>query len=62
VSLFKRSVQERSNIQCANGQNHDDRDLFPASHLQVPDQEDREDREGPVTCASDGRVAVEDRD
>lgn len=62
MSLFKRSIQERSNIQCANGQNHDDRDLFPASHLQVPDQEDREDREGPVTCASDGRVAVEDRD
>lgn len=62
MSLFKRSIQERSNIQCANRQNHDDRDLFPASHLQVPNQEDRKDREGPVTCASDGRVTVEDRD
>jgi hypothetical protein len=49
------------NSQCANGQNHDDRELFSASHLQVPNQEDGKNRESPVARTTDGRVTVEDR-
>ena len=51
---------DRFNSQRADSQNHDDRDLFSASHLQVPDKENRKDREDPVARTTDGRVTVED--
>lgn len=49
-------------LQCADSKNHDDRNLLLLAHLQVPNQEDGENRICPVTSASDGGVAVEHRD
>jgi hypothetical protein len=48
-------------LQCADRENHDDGKLLSASHLQVPDEENRKGRESPVTHASDSGVAVENR-
>jgi hypothetical protein len=51
----------RCTLQCADRKNHDDGDLLSASHLQVPDEENREDRESPITHASNSGVAIENR-
>ena len=56
-----RTLVDRPNSQRADSKNHDDRHFLFASHLQVPHQEDRENRESPVSSAGDGRVAIENR-
>lgn len=60
--MYTQSARDESNSQCTDSQNHDDRELFSASHLEVPNQEDGQDRVGPVTCTTNGRVTVKDCD
>jgi hypothetical protein len=50
---------EHDDLQCADSKNHDDRNLLLLAHLQIPNQEDGEDRICPVTSTADGGVAIE---
>lgn len=47
------------NVQSTDSKNQDHGHLFPPAHLQVPNQEAWQDREGPISSASDSGVAIE---